>query len=752
MLAFIRALLAAFILAGLTFLGYLYWPQQERAPVPLPGMAALQQTAQDEPALELLDEEEADDPEAGDPGSGETGTGEPALALDPANDLYARDPLTLTNIVCPFNETIDYKPGEISCSLLRVPENREDPASRMIELHVVKIEATPEDDNQSAVREDPVLYLTGGPSVKVDPYVRRLKDHGVLKHRALYLLEQRGIGFSGDFCPFVGARNPMVSNVETVEERGPAFIAQMKACLEAASAKGVDLNGYSTIENARDVRSLRLALERRERANRNDPTFEFQWNIWGISYGSYLGQAYLKEDEGGIRSIVLDAIVPLDRDFNTEFLRSSRSYSQVLEKLAGACGRDDQCAANFPNFVERLRDALVAVNADPIVVQAVDTELFPKGSAWYFAELVGGLPFLMLYEQDHYPAMPAFISALADIVETRDYERFRILTASGGYSASSSPGMQAALLCRDGWAMAYGEAVRQDQVDYPKLSLRMPGADTFRNLSDECAAAGIPPRPDADYRPISTDVPALIANGDMDPITPPEFAEEIAPGFANLNTGSVIVFPYAGHGPTRSVECAGDLLTAFFDNPTVPVDTSCADGRDRPDFTGPLYVNGALPALAASFLEEPRSVAVPGGMLAFSAVILILSALVLTFAPIGRLIDGEDANPTGGARIIAWLTAVSGSGALFGIGVGYYLSFEAIESMPLLGAFYWVEWFTWAGLAAGVFGVLTIMLTLVASRDKEKPQAVGSVIGFLLTGLAGISLALALLLYGFTRF
>lgn len=99
------------------------------------------------------------------------------------------------DFVCPFKGEFDYEPGEISCGFIAVPENREDPDSRTIRLHFVKIAATGE---ESEYRADPVIYLTGGPGVGVNMYAERLREHAILEQRDLYILEQRGIGASGN--------------------------------------------------------------------------------------------------------------------------------------------------------------------------------------------------------------------------------------------------------------------------------------------------------------------------------------------------------------------------------------------------------------------------------------------------------------------------------------------------------------------------------------------------------------------------
>ena len=90
------------------------------------------------------------------------GVGAPADPFD--RDSYRLDPT-----VCPFRGDIDYRPGDFDCFLLEVPENREDPGSRFIELHVVRLNArwgkeefedrTEETGLAPGKRDDPVIYL-----------------------------------------------------------------------------------------------------------------------------------------------------------------------------------------------------------------------------------------------------------------------------------------------------------------------------------------------------------------------------------------------------------------------------------------------------------------------------------------------------------------------------------------------------------------------------------------------------------------
>ena len=67
-------------------------------------------------------------------------------------------------------------------------------------------------------------------------------------------------------------------------------------------------------------------------------------------------------------------------------------------------------------------------------------------------------------------------------------------------------------------------------------------------------------------------------SGAYDPITPPSFAEAIAPGFSN---GQVAVLPHAGHGVTGD-ECGAALAIGFFASPTDTIDTACIETSTEP--------------------------------------------------------------------------------------------------------------------------------------------------------------------------
>ncbi len=655
-------------------------------------------------------------------------------------DYFSRDKFQTETIVCPFKGKVKYKPGEISCGLLSVPENREKLRSRFIRLHYVKLAARKPDDwdtekkGEWKRREDPIVYLTGGPGAQAVGYVKRLKDHGARDVRDLYILEQRGIGFSEDFCPKFGLFDPAAGNSADFEAYQRAGLAAMENCFAAAKAARVDLSAYNTIENARDVEALRRALGAE------------QWNVWGISYGSILGQAYLKQDPGGIRAVVLDAIVPIVP--GAHFQRIGTHYQRDLDLLEKACGENNPCARSFPDLQDRLKAAMTKVKTAPIEVEAIDIELFPAGKGWFFPDLVGGIPFMALYEQDNYATLPAFIDALARKVEKTDYDSFRLLTSAGpGGGFEISEGLYNAIACNDGWFGQLHDAVAQDQIDHPELASLLPTPELIDDMAALCKRYGMPPRPEEQYAAVSTAIPAIIANGEMDPITPPPLAKAILPGFSNA---TYVEFPYAGHGPTRSVDCAGDFLTKFFDAPAAKVDTGCADDMTAPKFSGPLYQTEGLLRLAALASEDEKKIAAPAVWFGASALALIVAFLVYSLAPVARLINRESAMPTLGARPLAFAAALLGAVSALGLGYAGYATFEANEMLLLAGLLGFARWFVIAGILGGVAGLGVIGLAVRARAQKALP--IGTLAGLVVTGAAAVAFAAFLLMNGFVPF
>jgi pimeloyl-ACP methyl ester carboxylesterase len=94
-----------------------------------------------------------------------------------------------------------------------------------------------------------------------------------------------------------------------------------------------------------------------------------------------------------------------------------------------------------------------------------------------------------------------------------------------------------------------------------------------------CEGWEVEPAAPIENEPVVSDVPALVISGELDPITPPRWAQGAA---ENLSNSFFYVFPGFGHGVTRKSACALDIMLQFFDDPTTEPDTSCTDEQVEP--------------------------------------------------------------------------------------------------------------------------------------------------------------------------
>jgi len=632
-------------------------------------------------------------------------------------------------LVCPFQGRIDYEPGEIECGLIKVPENREVEGSRTIELNYVRIVATGKDheDEEVETRDDPVIYLTGGPGVTIDTYVERLKDHRLVAQRDLYILEQRGIGNSGDFCRFFGSRNVADTIHADRESADRAALDQFEACIRGAIAAGVDVAGYNTFENARDVKALRLALELDE------------WNVWGISYGSVLGQAYMKVDPEGIRAAIIDAIVPLDLG---ELMRISHWHDANLDRLFAACAEQPDCARVYEGLRERYMAAIEAIEDNPVTVEVEESENFPQGEAHFFSIIIAGLPFSLMYEQETHPALPAIIDGLTRVVESGDDTFFRALAQAmtmgeGGMGVGVSMGMATAVRCQDGYVDGSANFAAQDEALHPILFNAFNHPAVVQEAPLRCREVGLPMRDFADYAPVETDLPVVVANGRWDPITPVDLAEYIMPGFEN---GELVVFPHAGHGPTRSIPCAGDWMNTWYDDPSQPVGRECVEeGEEAAEFLTPYFRTSVMVDALALMAEDEDRLKRHGVWAGASAGLTLLAALFLPLAWVGRRFNSHPLDPGGGSRLLVFFAAGLAAAWLLGLAYAAYVTSEITEAMLLFGMVPWAMWFAWAGPLSVVAAVVALIQTW-RNRDRI---ALGSRIGLIVSCLAVISLGIA---------
>ena len=497
------------------------------------------------------------------------------LALYLAISLIPRIPARAQNSLprfetsaCPFTPGTGFTEGQnVRCGFLLVPENRAKPNSPTIQLAVAIFHPF-----APQPAPDPVILLGGGPGDPtvggIGPVLSSFNADFFLGDHDLILIDQRGTGFSRPslLCDQVTqADYQSLSTPQPVAQQVAAEAQAYTACRQQLLAAGVDLSAYNTTENAADIADLRTALGYQS------------VDLFGISYGTRLAQAVMRDHPEGIRAVVLDSVVPPSLDL---FTGLTRAYPYAFHLLFHGCARSSSCHHAYPHLAAVFSALIARLDAHPITVKVRD----PHSLRRYPVALTG-FDFAVLLFKAQY--VTPFIPTLPAMIWQTAHGKYgllkRIFTVIGFPLTGESLGMQASVLCSED-APATSDAQIVAAAAGAPASLRPDLETAMTGFLHLCAPWNVPPAPAIRRGPVTSSIPTLLLDGEYDPITPPAYGAAVA---ATLSHGTRVVFPGTGHGVTFSDPCPDTMVAAFFDDPAQPVNTDCIGAMTEPYFLLP---------------------------------------------------------------------------------------------------------------------------------------------------------------------
>jgi TAP-like protein len=222
--------------------------------------------------------------------------------------------------------------------------------------------------------------------------------------------------------------------------------------------------------------------------------------------------------------------------------------------------------------------------------------------------------------------------------------------------------------------------------------------------------------------PVQSDVPTLLLSGDFDPITPPDFAKQVAGG---LSRAQLVTFPRGAHGQAFDSPCANSIIESFLNNPTAPVNSSCAITA-LSNFVVPSDLI-VLPQLRAAIAEGTQkglmSYAFRFIMIAASLAVLLTAIPVYAVVEVFACLRGRRAltAATFSTRLSAaapWLpvlTLLLFAGFLVVFAVQLFATFEENKFAAFVGtvpsSLRWVFAIAWLGVVVVVLmGVAALVL------------------------------------------
>ncbi|MBN1373607.1 MAG: alpha/beta fold hydrolase [Anaerolineaceae bacterium] len=501
---------------------------------------------------------------------------------------------------CMFEVPPGITEGEqVDCGWLVVPEEHANPNGPTIKLAVAILRS-----QVANPRPDPLVMAQGGPGGStIDYYSQVLFYSGLWKNRDIILFDQRGTLYSEPnlVCSEVLDKTIELLNVNLeAEEAETQFREAILACHGRLEKDGINLSAYDSLENAADINALRQALG-----------YE-QINLYGVSYGTLLALHTMRDYPEVLRSVILDAVVPTNRNWNQLApLTMDRAFTEFFT----ACKESEECNREYPFLEQTYTDLYARLEENPVTLNVRD----PEGGKVYPALVDGdtlvGTLFQLLYSTELIPLLPKMLQDF----EKGDYAFSEYVLSLITFDRTMSYGMYYSVVC------AEDSDINLDEVDYSGIRPEL-GRDAHignESLIALCEGWNVPQLDDIVDIPVSSDLPVLILNGRFDPITPPDYGAEAAKTLPNSYS---FTFPNTGHGAAISSECADEIILKFLNDPGERPNAACYKDVPPVDFvTDKDVVN--LPVIAK--ILEGRVGTLVGLVLAGLAALILLSALVV---------------------------------------------------------------------------------------------------------------------------
>jgi len=453
--------------------------------------------------------------------------------------------------------------GDAYCGTLDVFEDRAAKSGRKIPLQIVVLPAL-----KQKYAPDPLFFLAGGPGQGAAKMARDLQEplRQVETDRDIVLVDQRGTGKSNPLeC------KPDAKDSDDDDPDTSLMLARLKACVERLKKKA-DLTKYTTPIAMDDLDDVRHYLG------------YSKIDLYGGSYGTRAALVYARRHAANTRAVIIDGVAPTDMRLPLYMARDSQ---HALDLLLRDCANDAGCNQRFPNLKARLTALMDKLAAHPQHVHYIHPRTGEEKELNVNRLMLGGVLFSSLYS----PVTASLVPLLIEQAEKGNYSGFFALGAAFDPTVTNlSEGMHFSVVCaEDAPRIEPGSIARETTGTFL-------GAEMADTRIKPCDFWPHEPMDPAYYENAPSDIPILILSGELDPVTPQVWGQQIASQWKNSKH---IIVPGTGHGAWAS-GCVMNLMVQFLnDGNASNIDASCVQKVKRPPFflgpAGPDPMAGAAP-------------------------------------------------------------------------------------------------------------------------------------------------------------
>jgi pimeloyl-ACP methyl ester carboxylesterase len=430
---------------------------------------------------------------------------------------------------------------ELLCGKLTVFEDRKTRTGRTIDLNVVVLPAF-----DQKTKAEPVFDLAGGPGASSTAAADFYAGPGKVYRRRhdVVCVDQRGTGKSNQLAiPRKKTPSYYLSEMYPVD-----YVREMRHELEQRA----DLTKYTTsiaMDDLDDVRAW-LGYDR--------------INLVGGSYGTRAALVYIRQHPEHVHSAILLAVAPTDLKMP---LHHAESAARAMDLLLGECERDAACHGAFPQIREDWKNVLAQLEKQP-----ARAEYFPRDKSapstveiqrGVFAEKIR----TFMYGRDKAARIPLIVHHAAG----GDFAPFLQQAIAPSIPDIVADGMYLSVTCAE-------------DVPFisPEEAAKLTAGNPFGNyrVFQQTRACEMWPRgeiPTNFHELVSSDAPVLIFSGNLDPVTPPSYGEEVA---GHLPNSRHVIIPECAHDVDGLTDlgCIDRIALEFLDKGDAKnIDVSCVE-------------------------------------------------------------------------------------------------------------------------------------------------------------------------------
>jgi pimeloyl-ACP methyl ester carboxylesterase len=442
------------------------------------------------------------------------------------------------------------------CGTMLRPENPADADSPNIEIAVAVVPAL-----DLEPEPDPFVPLAGGPGASAIEFYAAYSHafEPVRRHRDILLVDQRGTGSS----------SRMDCDVDEDIIEGKYSEEQVLEVTRDCLAKlPHDPRFFTTSVAVTDLEVAREAMD-------YGPL-----NLYGVSYGSRVAQHFARRYPGSTRSIVLDGVVPPQIVLGPEIAIEAQ---EALDAIFARCAADEQCSERFPDLPQDFRELRDRLEQQPATVEIPNPVTGKREPVDFGAEELAGALRLLAYSANSISIVPLLVHTAA--AGTLEPLAAQIQMIAAQMSEALALGMHNAVMCSED-APFYDDMA----IDYEALEASYIGVIQVDAIAAMCSVWPAGPVDEGFHEPLATDIPVLLLSGEVDPITPPEYAEL---AMVDLEVAQHLTGRKQGHGQA-AVGCTPRLIAQFVTSPgRLPEeDTACLERS----FVMPFFLDFGGPA------------------------------------------------------------------------------------------------------------------------------------------------------------